>query len=92
MAESKVGSGEIEVMVRTHDRARKANVVFPVDYQITQVIRESCDYFGLPDCKNGNYGIRHERTARILDPWQTLDSQEVRSGDIIEIIIEHGEG
>ena len=83
---------EVEVLVRTHDRTRKSNVVFPLDYTTTKVIREACDYFGMPAPKNGNYAIRHDRTATILQFDDTLEESGIRNSDILEVIIEHGEG
>ena len=83
----------VEVLVRTHDRTRKARVELPKTYTTNQIIAEALGYFGESDRgSGGNFALRCARTAQILPHDATVEESGLVNEDVLELVFEHVEG
>jgi hypothetical protein len=74
---------EINVIIRTADQARKAEVTLPVSYTGADVIQAAVDNWSLP--KDIDYSLVNTRTTKPVQPANSLDVQGVQNGDVLEV-------
>lgn len=74
---------ELNVIIRTADQTRKAEVALPSSNTGADVIQAAVDNWALP--KDTDYSLVNTRTAKPIQPGGSLDSQGVQSGDVLEV-------
>jgi hypothetical protein len=74
---------EISIIIRTADQTRKAEVKLPGSNTGADVIQAAVDNWSLP--KDTDYTLVNTRTTTAVQPANSLASQGVESGDILEV-------
>ncbi len=74
---------EVNVIIRTADQTRKAEVALPGSHTGADVIQAAVDNWSLP--KDTDYSLVNTRTTKPVQPAGTLDAQGVMSGDVLEV-------
>jgi hypothetical protein len=74
---------EINVIIRTADQTRKAEVSLEVSNTGADVIQASVDNWSLPT--DTDYSLVSTSTGKTITPNSTLGSNKIENGDILEI-------
>jgi hypothetical protein len=74
---------DINVIIRTADQARKAEVTLPVSHTGADVIQAAVDNWSLP--KDIDYSLVNTRTTKSVQPASSLEAQGVQNGDVLEV-------
>jgi hypothetical protein len=74
---------EINVIIRTADQTRKAEVSLEVSNTGADVIQASVDNWSLPT--DTDYSLVSTATGKTITPNSTLGNSEIKDGDILEI-------
>jgi hypothetical protein len=74
---------EINVIIRTADQTRKAEVSLEVSNTGADVIQASVDNWSLPT--DTDYSLVSTTTGKTITPNSTLGNSEIKDGDILEI-------
>ena len=74
---------EVDVIIRTADQTRKAEVTLPGTHTGADVIQAAVDNWSLP--KDTDYSLVNTRLSKPIQPGLALDAQGVQSGDILEV-------
>jgi hypothetical protein len=74
---------DINVIIRTADQTRKAEVTLPVSHTGADVIQAAVDNWSLP--KDTDYSLVNARTTKPVQPGSSLETQDVQNGDVLEV-------
>ena len=74
---------ELSLIVRTADRARKAEITVPSDMTGADVIQAAVDKWNLP--KDTDYSLVNATKERTINHTDTLAGANVSSGDTLEV-------
>jgi len=74
---------DVNIIIRTRDQARKAEVALSSSQTGADVIHAAVDNWSLP--KDTDYSLVNTRTAKPIQPDESLDSQGVKDGDMLEV-------
>ncbi|GMU70364.1 MAG: hypothetical protein AMXMBFR37_26960 [Steroidobacteraceae bacterium] len=74
---------DVSVIIRTADQARKAEVTLPGSHTGADVIQAAVDNWKLP--RDTDYSLVNTRTAKLIATANSLDSQGVQNGDVLEV-------
>lgn len=74
---------DLNIIVRTADQARKAEVAVSGSQTGGDVIQAAVDNWSLPG--DIDYSLVNTRTAKPVQPAGSLNSQDVKDGDVLEI-------
>lgn len=74
---------DVNIIIRTADQTRKAEVALSSSQTGGDVIQAAVDNWSLP--KDTDYSLVNTRTAEPIQPDGSLDSQGVKNGDVLEV-------
>jgi hypothetical protein len=74
---------DVNIIIRTADLTRKAEVALSGSQTGADIIQAALDNWSLP--KDKDYSLVNARTAKPVQPSESLDSQGVKDGDMLEI-------
>lgn len=74
---------EVNVIIRTADQTRKAEVSMPGSHTGADVIQAAVDNWSLP--KDTDYSLVNTRLAKPIQPAVALETQGVQNGDVLEV-------
>jgi hypothetical protein len=74
---------EIDIVLRTGDGSRKAEVTLPVDQTGADVIQAAVDNWALPP--DTDYSLVAVNTGKAITPTDSLEKSGIGSGDILEV-------
>lgn len=74
---------DVNITVRTADQARKAEVALSGAQTGGEIIQAALDNWSLP--KDKDYLLVNTRTTKPVQPSESLESQGVKDGDVLEI-------
>jgi len=74
---------DVNIIIRTADQTRKAEVALSGSQTGGDVIQAALDNWSLPNDKD--YSLVNTRTAKPVQPSESLDSQGVKDGDVLEV-------
>jgi hypothetical protein len=76
---------ELNLIIRTADRARKAEITVSDSQTCSDLIEAAVENWALP--KETNYTIANVTNvpAKILNPAKSLAAEELKAGDVLEI-------
>jgi hypothetical protein len=74
---------EMNVIIRTADQTRKAEVTLPGLQTGADVIQAAVDNWALP--RDTDYALVNTRTAAAIQPLNSLEKQGVQDGDVLEV-------
>jgi hypothetical protein len=74
---------EVNIIIRTSDQTRKAEVGLSGSQTGAEVIEAAVDNWSLPE--DADYALVNARTAKPIQLSESLDSQGIREGDVLEV-------
>lgn len=74
---------EVNIIIRTADQTRKAEVGLSGSQTGVEVIQAAVENWSLPE--DADYSLVNVRTAKPVQLGESLDSQGVREGDVLEV-------
>ncbi len=74
---------EVNVIIRTADQTRKAEISLPGSHTGADVIQAAVDNWSLP--KDTDYSLVNTRLSKSIQPALALDTQGIQDGDILEV-------
>ena len=74
---------EVNIIIRTADQTRKAEVSMAANTTGADVIQASVDNWSLPT--DTDYSLVNVTSGKTIIPTSTLNSLEVKNGDILEV-------
>lgn len=74
---------EVNIVVRTADQTRKAEVAVPGSQTGGDVMQAAIDNWSLP--VDTDYSLLNTRNAQLIEAGKRLDAQDVRDGDVLEV-------
>ncbi|MCG3201206.1 MAG: hypothetical protein NFCOHLIN_01072 [Gammaproteobacteria bacterium] len=74
---------EINIVIRTADQTRKAEVTLPGSHTGADVIQAAVDNWSLP--RDTDYSLVNTRSAQPVQPANSLEKQGVQNGDVLEV-------
>ena len=74
---------EINVVIRTADQTRKAEVTLDQSNTGADVIQASVDNWSLPT--DTDYSLVSTTSGKTINPTSTLGNSDVKEGDILEV-------
>lgn len=74
---------DVNIVVRTADQTRKAEVTIPRESAASEVIQGAVDNWNLP--ADTDYSVTNVSKNKVLPPSQTLTEDAVSDGDILEV-------
>lgn len=74
---------DVNIIIRTADQTRKAEVALSGSQTGADVIQAALENWSLP--KDKDYSLVNTRTAKPVEPTESLNSQSVKDGDLLEI-------
>ncbi|APG27034.1 hypothetical protein A7E78_03815 [Syntrophotalea acetylenivorans] len=74
---------EVNIIIRTADQTRKAEVALDTDNTGSDVIQASVDNWSLPT--DTDYSLVNTATGKTLPPNSTLGEYGVKDGDVLEV-------
>ncbi len=74
---------ELKLIVRTADRARKAEIELPPQMTGADVIQAAVEKWSLPT--DTDYSLVNATQQKILNPTDTLERASVAPGDVLEV-------
>ena len=74
---------DVNIFIRTADQKRKADVTLSGSQTGGDVIQAAVDNWSLP--KDADYSLVNTRTATPIQRDGSLDSQDVKNGDVLEV-------
>ncbi len=74
---------EVKIIVRTADQTRKAEVTMARNNNGGDVIQAAVDNWALPT--DTDYSLVNTSTGKAVSPGQSLESDVVKDGDILEV-------
>jgi hypothetical protein len=74
---------DLKLIVRTADRARKAEIELPQQMTGGDVIQAAVDKWSLP--RDNDYSLVNDTQKKTLNPSDTLEKAGVTTGDVLEV-------
>lgn len=74
---------DLKLIVRTADRARKAEIELPKQMTGGDVIQAAVDKWSLP--RDTDYSLVNDSQKKTMNPADTLEKAGAASGDVLEI-------
>lgn len=74
---------DVNIIIRTADLTREAEVALPGSKTGEDVVQAAVDNWSLPE--DTDYSLVNTRTAKPIQPDGSLDSQDVKDGDVLEV-------
>jgi len=74
---------EVNVIIRTADQTRKAEVTLDLSNTGADVIQASVDNWALPT--DTDYSLVSTSSGKTLTPNSTLSSNDIKDGDVLEV-------
>lgn len=74
---------DLKLIIRTADRARKAEIELPQQMTGGDVIQAAVEKWSLP--RDSDYSLVNDTQKKTLSPSDTLEKAGVAAGDVLEV-------
>ena len=74
---------DLKLIVRTADRARKAEIELPRQMTGGDVIQAAVEKWSLP--RDSDYSLVNDTQKKTMNPADTLEKAGVAAGDVLEV-------
>jgi len=74
---------DIKLTIQTADQTRKAEITVPEGTDTSEVLQAAIDNWALP--RETEYSIANLSSGQALVPTQSISSNQVSEGDVLEI-------